>query len=136
VLSAHTFRGNSLALLDTFSSYQKMADSDNDVLPVKSVVTAKEFLDLGISNWYTKGRLRTLRTTKSKINRFKHYYGVRPSLCASIWEDLQRTTVAAARVDDAHLNPKHFLMALHTLKRYPTDDERIGTSITGYSKSD
>jgi hypothetical protein len=84
VLSAHTFRGNSLALLDTFSSYQKMADSDDDVLPVKSVVTAKEFLDLGILIWYTKGRLRTLRTTKSKINRFKHYYGVRPSLCDSI----------------------------------------------------
>jgi hypothetical protein len=59
VLSAHTFRGNSLVLLDTFSSYQKIADSDDDVLPVKSVVTAKEFLD-------TKGRLRTLRTTKSK----------------------------------------------------------------------
>jgi hypothetical protein len=48
---SHTFRDNSLALLDTSSSYLKMTDSDNDVHPIKSVVTAKEFLDVGILIW-------------------------------------------------------------------------------------
>ncbi|KAG7342239.1 DDE superfamily endonuclease [Nitzschia inconspicua] len=97
--------------------------------PTKSVVTANEFLDLGISVWYTQGRKRTLRSKKSKIGRFKDYYGVSPLLCASMWEDLQRTNIAEANIDDGskeHLNPKHFLMALNTLKRYPTDNEREG----------
>jgi hypothetical protein len=58
------------------------------------------------------------------------------SLCASIWEDLQQATVATTRVDDAHLNPKHFLMALHRLKQFPTDNEQVGMSISCYSKSD
>jgi DDE superfamily endonuclease len=100
--------------------------SDDGSEQVKSALTAAEFLQLGLSVWYTQERLRTLRTNKSKINRFKSYYGLRPSLCASIWEDLQRTKVEEARIDSDHLNPKHFLMALHTLKKYPTDDEREG----------
>ena len=102
---------------------------DDDVEPaVQSVLTANEFLELGLSVWYTPGRLRTLRTRKSRIARFKEYYGCRPSLCAELWEDLQCTKVAEARLDNDpdHLNPRHFLMALHTLKRYPTDNEREG----------
>lgn len=103
-----------------------MTDSDDDEQRIKSTLTATEFLDLGLSVWFTAERMKTLRTRKSKIDRFKEYYGVRPSLCATIWEDLQRTTVAEAKVDDDHLIPKHFLMALHTLKKSPTDNERVG----------
>lgn len=96
------------------------------LVEAKSSLAAMEFMDLGLSVWYTKGRLKTFRTMKSKAAKFKDYYGVRPLLCASLWEDLQTTDIAAARLDDEHLNPKHFLMALHTLKKYPTDNKRVG----------
>jgi DDE superfamily endonuclease len=103
---------------------------DDNEAKVRSVLTAAEFLELGISVWYTKGRLRCLRTKKSKIGRFKSYYGCLPSICAQLWEDLQRTKVEQARLDKDddpdYINPKYFLMALHTLKKYPTDYEREG----------
>lgn len=137
--------------MDSDTSDLSSDDNDDDIAAgdeeqVKSPVTAEEFLDLGLSVWYTDGRLRTFRTKKSKIGRFKEYYGMRPSLCATLWEDLQRTNTLEAKIDDAHLNPKHFLMALNTLKvslheyprfsvpccltifpqRYPTDNQRVG----------
>jgi hypothetical protein len=101
-----------------------VSDDDSEGA-VRSAVTAIEFLELGLSIWFKPWRLRWIRTEKGKIRRFKDYYGVRPSLCASIWEDLQRTKILEAKLDH-HLDPKHFLMALHTLKRYPTDKEREG----------
>lgn len=116
-------------IFKSMSTDESDLSDDGSETPVKSVVTATEFLELGLSIWYTRGRLQTLRSAKSKIGRFKEYYGVRPTLCASIWEDLQRTKVPEANIDDnneEHLNPRHFLMALHTLKRYPTDNERVG----------
>ena len=99
--------------------------NDSSKEEVKSAVTSSEFLQLGLSIWYSRWRLRLMRTQKGKIKRFKSYYGVRPSLCATIWEDLQRTKIPEARLDN-DVNPKHFLMALHSLKRYPTDREREG----------
>ena len=99
--------------------------STDDELEVKSVLTATEFLELGLSIWYTRGRLSTLRSKKSRIKQFVGYYGIRPSLCATIWIDLQTTSNLDAKIDDDP-QPKHFLMALHTLKKYPTDDEREG----------
>lgn len=104
-------------------------NSSGSAVQVNSVVTADEFLQMGLSIWYTPGRLRTLRKKMTKIARFKVYYGLRPNLCATIWEDLQRTDVQEAKIDGNnpdYLNPKYFLMALNTLKRYPTDTEREG----------
>ena len=99
---------------------------DSDISAVRSLLTSMEFLELGLSVWYSPARLKTLRSMKTKISWFKDYYGCRPSVVATIWEDLQTTTVDEARLDEDRLNPKHFLMALHTLKRYPTDNEREG----------
>jgi hypothetical protein len=52
-------------------------------------------------------------------------FGHRPSLCATLWEDLQR--IQHDKTENKYLNPKHFLMALHALKRFPTDNEREGS---------
>lgn len=101
-----------------------MADENSTTVP--SLVTAAEFLELGLSVWYTNERLRNFRTTWSKTNLFVDYYGARPSLVATLWEDLQLTNIEAAKLEENRLMPKHFLMALHTLKRYPTDNERMG----------
>lgn len=100
-------------------------DETNTIKTIPGILTPQEFLELGISVWYTPGRLRLLRTKKSKIGRFKSYYGCRPSVCAALWEDLMITTVEDARLPEDS-DPKHFLMCLHTLKRYPTDENREG----------
>jgi DDE superfamily endonuclease len=61
-------------------------------------------------------------------------FGVKPLTCALIWEDL-KTTVnneldpsgkPLLPVTGNMLNPRHFLMALHHLKKYPTDLDREG----------
>ena len=105
-----------------------MEEDDVDAYGVKSILTADEFLELGLSVWYTPERIQsTLRSKATKLDRFNDYYGCRPLVVATLWEDLQRTKIEEARLDDAdELNPKHFLMALHTLKCYPTDNERVG----------
>jgi hypothetical protein len=56
-------------------------------------------------------------------NEIRHF-GSKPSVIAQIWEDLQTTLVVEARVlpEDLHMNL--FLMAMHHLKRYPTELER------------
>lgn len=72
-------------------------DSEDNV---KAIVTTNEFLELGLSIWYTQDRIRTFRTHETRISRFKEYYGVRPRLCADLFEDLQRTKIEEARIDD------------------------------------
>ena len=43
-----------------------------------------------------------------------------------IWEDLQTTEVEEARIPAEHLKVEYFLMAMHHLKRYPTEIKREG----------
>mmetsp|Transcript_49 Transcript_49/g.73 ORF Transcript_49/g.73 Transcript_49/m.73 type:complete len:339 (+) Transcript_49:84-1100(+) len=56
--------------------------------------------------------------------RFKAHYGVFPSVCCCLWKDLQTTSVEEARIEPKDINLKHFFMALHTLRKYPTEYER------------
>lgn len=72
---------------------------------------------------YTKKRLRKGKKKKN-IERFKGHFGASPALIAQLWEDLQTTTVEDAHVSPELLDIDDFLMALHSLKRYPTELER------------
>jgi hypothetical protein len=53
-------------------------------------------------------------------------FGSIPYVCATIWEDLQTTIVEEAWVPVEDLQFEHFLMAMHHLKRYPTEVKREG----------
>jgi len=75
----------------------------------------------------------------SNIDDFEAHYGVHPVVIAQIWEDLQRTPIAAARLcasppwaSNGMVTMKNLLHSFHFLKRYQTESERKGT--TGYSK--
>jgi hypothetical protein len=110
------------------------SDSDDDsIIAVESVFTPDEFMFMGLEALYTNKHRRLQRAGKKQnTKRFRKHFGVKPVVCARIWEDLQ--TVKCSDVDndgivllpvqENKLQPRYFLMALHHLKRYPTEDER------------
>jgi hypothetical protein len=67
---------------------------------------------------------RVQRSTN--VGRFRDLFGARPEVLAQIWEDLQVTDVAEANINHglARKSLKEFFMAMHFLKRYPTESER------------
>ena len=107
--------------------YHDDEEDDNNNHPdggVTSILTPEEILEIGlIFGGYTMNRMERSNRTKN-IDRFISLYGSTPTVCAAIWEDLQQTQIEEARVEVAARNINHFLMALHQLKRYPTDFER------------
>lgn len=108
-------------------------DNDDDLTRVPSIVMPNEFLALGLSVFYRATRIR--RSSKiMNVARFKKCFGIKPVACSTVWEDLQTTTnddldnwgTPLLPVKGNKLQPRYFLMALHHLKRYPTEVEREG----------
>lgn len=87
------------------------------------VVTADELLRKGLElvGFDRDRQHRVCRATN--LLRFKGHYGSNPIVYAQIWEDLQakETPEEASKMD-----PDSFLMALHFLTRYPTEQEQAG----------
>jgi len=103
-----------------------MADegSEDDVDPDVVVFTPDEILNKGLRLVnYSPRRIRRAKR-KRNIERFKGHFGSEPVVLAQIWEDLQRTDVAEARLPPGDAKLDRFLMAMHHLKRYPTELER------------
>jgi len=99
-----------------------MNDENED--NVTSIITADEFLKIGLKLvGYTKRRIRRCKK-KTNVERFVAHFGSIPCVCACIWEDLQTTEVEEAQVPVNDLNVEYFLMAMHHLKRYVTESER------------
>jgi len=97
---------------------------DDEVNPALVVLTVEEILRKGLLLVnYSRKRIRKAKK-KRNLERFRGHYGSDPIVIAQIWEDLQRTLIPEAHLppDDAKLD--RFLMAMHHLKRYPTDLER------------
>lgn len=67
----------------------------------------------------------SLQTNK---DRFISHYGSSPVVCARLWEDLQTTTIPAARVnEESERSFKYFLQALHFLTTYQREEQRVAT---------
>jgi hypothetical protein len=95
-------------------------EHDNGLL----VYTANEIMKIGLLLvGFTRRRLRRAKK-KTNLDRFRGHFGSNPHVLAEILEDLQTTEVEEAHVPSEELNIKHFLMAMHHLKRYPTEIER------------
>jgi DDE superfamily endonuclease len=63
----------------------------------------------------------------SNVLLFKEHYGSMPIVYAQLWEDLQLTDDATARVNDAKEKDfDYFMAAVHFLKAYPTEGQRAG----------
>ena len=95
----------------TVSTGSTNEDTD-DQEPVASVVTANEFLELGLNKFFDGDQLRNVKK-KDNLDRFVAQYGCLPRVCAMLWEDLQRTRVPRARLKRSKTISDHFLMTLH-----------------------
>ena len=58
--------------------------------------------------------------------RIKAHYRSNHIVYAQMWEDLQTTTIPEARIDSQKMDPDSFLMAIHFLAHYPTEQEQTG----------
>jgi len=67
---------------------------------------------------------------ETQLEDFKGCYGAAPVVIAQIWEDLQKTTNPAARIDPLgkykkrSIHLKNFLRTHHFVKHYPTETLR------------
>ena len=63
------------------------------------------------------------------LERFKSYYGSKPIVYAHIWEDLQTTDIAEARIEAKNQKDlDHFFMALCFLTVYKTEKQHGATA--------
>jgi DDE superfamily endonuclease len=88
------------------------------------ILTDEEMLEQGLA----LVRLRVKRIEgvgdEKSVRRFVAHFGSKPLACAHLWEALQFTDNEDALVVPGGKSVKHFLIALHWLRRYPTETEQ------------
>jgi len=100
------------------------SDDDHSTGPEIVVYTPDEILQKGLRLLnYSRRRIRRAKKARN-IERFKGHYGSEPVVVAQIFEDLQRTDIPEAYLPPSNARLDRFLMAMHHLKRYPTELER------------
>lgn len=102
-------------------------DDDDDSFPDLEIYTIREMLEIGLKllRWEEHQLKRV--GYDSKVTRYRGHFGANPGVYAQLWEDLQTTTLDAARVDPSRRCIKIFHATLHFLYRYPTEIERERT---------
>jgi hypothetical protein len=66
-----------------------MEEHDDEDVFVKLIVTPDEFLLDGLHVFYKERRIQHA-SKRTNIERFKKAFGIKPVVCACVWEDLQR----------------------------------------------
>lgn len=90
------------------------------------ILTADDMLQKGLElGGFDRYRQKNVRRAQN-LERFRALYGSNPVVYAEIFEDLQTTQIAEAWVDSDMLCVDSFLMALHFLKCYPTENQLSG----------
>lgn len=86
-------------------------------------ISTRRMLKTGLKLFYSRKKISSAGETTNR-KRFKHFFGASPEVVVAIWNDLQTTEVEDAFVPPDKREVTHLLMALHQLKRYPTEHER------------
>ena len=90
------------------------------------ILTADEMMHKGLQLLGFDLRRQQKVGPKQNRRRFKASYGSAPLVYAQIWEDLQTTEIPEARIDEKKVCVDSFLMAVHFLKCYPSEEQRSG----------
>lgn len=90
------------------------------------LLTADEILYIGLDLVGFSRRQQQNVCRPTNVMRFKGHYGSNPIVYAQILEELQTTAIPEARIDVRKSGPLYFLMAVHFLARYPTEQEQAG----------
>jgi hypothetical protein len=90
---------------------------------ISHIVTVGEMLDAGVKLCYTEARAKRAKR-ETNTERFFESFGVMAKTACSIYEDLQTTSVASARVNNANSSElSYFLIGLYFLRNYPTRED-------------
>ena len=106
-----------------------MEEEDNarDEL-VTHVVRIQQMLQTGLELFYKPERINRVQNVTTNIRRFGLKFGIQPVTACTLYEDLQKTSVDASRIDNPDdTSLKHFLISLYFLRKYPTEDEMEST---------
>jgi len=90
------------------------------------IFTLDEILQKGLELCGFDRRRQSNVKRTTNLRRFKSHFGSNPIVYAQIWEDLQTTEIPEANISSSKPCIDSFLMAMHLLKRYPTEDEQEG----------
>ena len=96
------------------------SEDERDAL-VTHIVTVQQILLVGLELFYKPDRIARVENLSTNIDRFNTKFGIQPVTACMLYEDLQKTNVDDARInqpDDTTL--KFFLLSLHYLRKYPT----------------
>ena len=63
---------------------------------------------------------------KTNNSHFERAFGANTEACCSIYRDIQVLDIGSATIHKP--KPDHFLLALHWLRRYPTEEANAGMS--------
>jgi len=99
-----------------------------DPLTMASIVTPEEIRVLGLTQVGFDIQRQLSVNAKKNMERFHSHYGHSPMVFARAWNDLQTTTIAAARIDPANegITISNFLYSILYLKIYPTEEQMSG----------
>ncbi|MEL7339944.1 MAG: transposase family protein, partial [Bacteroidota bacterium] len=95
------------------------------VAPHQQIITPDQLLVDGLRVFYKERQIQRARRHKN-IVRFMKKYGVHPIVGVKIWDDLQTTNIAEARLPADEVLLTRFFMALNHLRKYPTEDDMEG----------
>jgi hypothetical protein len=93
-----------------------------------SNLMAQDWLDLGLAIFFTDARVGRAQD-ETNVGRFMKMFGLHPLVVESAWKDMLDCGISVDGVQVLPLpsnkrKPKYFLMALYSLKKYPTETER------------
>jgi hypothetical protein len=101
-----------------------LSDSDSNLREDEVVFTEQEVLRTGLNILhYTKKKIRRAKRARN-LDRFKGHYGVLPVVVCELIQDLQTELTGKFYIPRKKMVLQYLLMALHHLKRYPTELER------------
>lgn len=104
------------------------SDSSSDVDWDVSVLVPEEILVIGLKILgFSDKQIARPKTPQKNNQRFVAHFGVMPHVLAQVWEDLQMQPEFNDMIKPVHRDFEVFLMAVHFLKRYQTEEEREGT---------
>ena len=88
------------------------------------IFTTEEVLLQGLRLIGYKPRQLNRVRRKTLYRRFKAHFGSNPKVYAEIWEALQQTDIADAKLTDPSEDDfNNYMMALYFMKAYPTEEE-------------
>ena len=100
-------------------SWQRTKANDKMLLQF----TEDEFMRLGLSHCGFSDKTINRLSVDARLDRFKDKYYIPPSICSTIYHDIQTDNCVNKIVKP---KPLHLLLALFYLKKYPTGLDAAG----------